>query len=95
MPGGFDRLDQPGEGARGRGDVGQLRALQHERPVILDEAFGQPELAGQIGAIEIERLQPFRAEPPLPVAEGIDRRQAWLGEVGSTSPTRLPTPVVA
>ena len=58
-----DGFDETGERPRGLVEIDELRALQDERTVILREPFGEPELARQIGAIEIERLESLRPNP--------------------------------
>ncbi len=57
-----DRLDESGQSARRPGEIQQARALHRQRPVILREPLGQPQLAGHVRAIEIERLERFRTD---------------------------------
>jgi hypothetical protein len=56
-----DALDQPAEGVGGRRDVLEPGPLQGDRAVILRE-LGEPQLAGDVRAIEVERLEPLRPD---------------------------------
>ena len=50
--------------------VGETGAAHRERSVVLRESFGQPQLAGHVGALEIERLERARADAlDVPVVE--------------------------
>ena len=58
----------------GRAQVGEAGALQHQRPVVLREAFGQPQLARHVRALEIERLERPRADAlDVPAVEELVR----------------------
>ena len=39
------------------------RALEEERRVVAREAFGEPQLARHVRALEVERLEAARADP--------------------------------
>ena len=55
-------------------EVHQAGALQHQRAVVLREAFGQPQLARHVRAVEIERLDVARPDPlDVPAVEELVR----------------------
>ncbi len=54
--------DGPAHAAREAIDIGQARAFQRERPVVVGEAFGEPQFAGHVGALEIEGFERLRAD---------------------------------
>ena len=53
---------RPAERRGRRGEIDEPRALQRQRAVVLGEPFGEPQLAGHVRAIEIERLEPLRPD---------------------------------
>ena len=68
------RVDQPAERVGGRRDVGEAGALQRQRAVVLREPFGEPQLAGHVRAIEVERLEPRRPDAlDVPAVEELVR----------------------
>ena len=69
-----DALDQPAERSRRRRQILELRPLHRQRPVVLRETFREPERVGQVGAIEVERLEPRRADAlDVPAVEELVR----------------------
>ena len=80
-----DRTDAPGIDARlfaitsvsvagRRRHVDEAGALQHQRPVVLREPFGQPQLARHVRALEIERLERLRTDAlDVPAVEELVR----------------------
>ncbi len=49
------------QGRRGPLNVHETGPTQHQRPVILREPFGQPQLTGHVDALEVEGLERSRA----------------------------------
>ena len=55
-------------------DVDELRPLQRQRTVVLREPLRQPQLAGHVGAIEVERLETLRPDAlDVPAVEELVR----------------------
>ena len=70
-------LDQSRQRPRGRRHVHQTGALERQRAVVLGESLGQPQLARQVRAIEIERLEPSRPDAlDVPAVEELVRERA-------------------
>ena len=60
-------------------------AAQDERLVVVREAFGQPELPGHIGVLEVERLERARPDPlHVPRVEELVRGRGHQVDASST-----------
>ena len=53
----LDRLDGRPETGQGLRQRGEPRPLQNQRPVVVGEALGQPQLARRVDVLEVERLE--------------------------------------
>ena len=69
-----NRFNQAGQRPCGCRKIDKSRALQCQRAVVLCEPFGQPQLPGNIRALEIEWLEPLRPDAfDVPAVEELVR----------------------